>query len=212
MMFLSLLVSCLVAWKLLKEKGVPNNYIGYSLFFSVVCILIFSKQYTLIEHSNANLTFWSAGFSSIGGVIGLFVSIIFFDILYDKDKHVFLSCYGKVIPLLYSISKLGCFFVGCCHGFVYEGIGCVIYDHGSYFPVQLVESIVFFCIFLFIYKQKNLSISTVILLCAFSKFALDYLRYRQNGLNVSTNQMMCFVFILISVISIGYHQKVKKLN
>ena len=60
------------------------------------------------------------------------------------------------LPLLYAVGKIGCFIAGCCYGIEYYGIGNVVYNYvpkseiiGLHlFPIQIVESIVFFLIFI----------------------------------------------------------------
>ena len=136
-------------------------------------------------------------FSSIGGVLGLFLSIWFMDRLTNKE-HIYLKENVKIIPLMYSISKLGCFFSGCCHGFVYDGFMHVEYMHGSYFPIQLFESIVFFVLFLLLLKSYNSYIS--IMICAISKFFLDFLRYGHNGLSFSIKQVLCLLIVFFCMI------------
>lgn len=197
MMALSFLISGYIVWKSLKENKIPDHLILYSLVFTMVCIPFCAKEYTILEHYDQNISFFEAGFSSIGGVIGLLFSAVFFDWIVKVKRHFFLSVYVKVIPLLYSISKLGCFFAGCCFGFEYTHFGSVVYEHGHYFPIQLVESIVFFFIFLYVYRQKRSNISTTIILCSIAKFFLDYFRFNHDGLNFSMNQIMCIPFIFI---------------
>ena len=62
---------------------------------------------------------------------------------------------------MYAIGKIGCFLVGCCYGIKYSGIFSVVYNYSlhapvgvSLFPIQLVESIVFLLIFIYMLNKK----------------------------------------------------------
>ena len=48
------------------------------------------------------------------------------------------------LPAMYSISKLGCFFTGCCFGIPYNGIFSVYYPgvyFNNVFPINLLSCI-----------------------------------------------------------------------
>ena len=116
-----------------------------------------------------------------------------------------------VLPLMYGISKLGCFFAGCCHGIPYDGPLAVSYDNqvlqgGPFFPVQLAESICFLFIFLigiYLHHRRNrLVCPAVILLCATAKFSLEYLRQEHAGVVLSVNQAVCLCFFLLGCVEI----------
>ncbi|MCF0106034.1 MAG: prolipoprotein diacylglyceryl transferase [Holdemanella sp.] len=203
MLGFSFLLSGIVIYQLLKEK-VEKRFILYSYLLTGTFIIIGSKWMSFLMDETIT-SIWDASFNSIGGAIGLIVSVTIYDFIYDKKSHIFLDAYIKVLPLLYSISKLGCFFSGCCHGFIYDGIFHVEYRHGSYFPIQFIESIVFFLLFLYGYKKKDKY--TIILICSISKFILDYLRYGHTGYALSINQILCL--FIIGVTLLLYYKKNK---
>jgi len=204
-------VSFTVVLLLLKKRRVPMNYIGYSMLLNIVLILYGAKMFSVMT-SGFQISIFRAGFSSLGGAIGLLFGIYIFGKIYPVGRVALWEAYVTVLPLLYGISKFGCYLVGCCHGIPYDGPLSVVYDSqymqgGPYFPVQLLESVAFICIFvvsLLIYlrgNRRNL-VSVIMILCAFTKFSLDYLREEHLGKILSANQLVCMVFFLWGVITL----------
>lgn len=205
------IISFAVVFLLLKKRGVPTNYIGYSILLNVVLILYGGKMFTVVTRG-FQISIFTAGFSSLGGAIGLLVGIFVFRKIYPEGRTALWEAYVTVLPLLYGISKIGCYLVGCCHGISYEGPLAVVYDSdymqgGPYFPVQLAESIGFLGIFvvgLLIYlrsSRRNL-VPVIMILCATTKFLLDFLREEHLGKIVSVNQLVCIVFFFWGVITL----------
>ncbi|MDO5154873.1 MAG: prolipoprotein diacylglyceryl transferase [Eubacteriales bacterium] len=206
---LSFVVPFGVVGKLLKKADIERNIIFYSLFLNAFSIVYGAKLYTMI-HSGFRESFFTAGISSLGGVIGLLIGIAIFNQIYRKQSFTFWLSYIVVLPLMYSISKLGCFFVGCCHGIAYDGPFAVCYDNQvvkteMVFPIQLLESVVFFVVFcvgisLYVQRKQKVMISVVIMLCAICKFGLEYLRQEHVGVVLSMNQMVCIIFFIVAMI------------
>ncbi len=210
---LSLVAGIIFNFYYLRKKKVSNNIILLSNFISISFCIIFSKYFTILTNSTKKLNLLNAGLSSYGAMIGIVIaSFIFYKI--SKEKLVIKSNI-LVLPLMYSVSKLGCFFAGCCYGIPYNNIFSVIYTHGlniSLFPVQLVETITFFIIFIIGLKisDKKNGIYYLIVMCASAKFLLDYLRYSHISIFISVNQIISLIVIFITIIII-YRQK-KMLN
>jgi hypothetical protein len=166
--------------------------------------------------------------SSLCGAGGFIASALLFDKFYNHPKvYKFLDLpqptklpklyFTKncliVAPLIYAIAKLGCAYAGCCHGFDYSGPFSFRYHtpeaHGEFFPVQPIEAIVFTIIFFIARKNKNPYI--IILICAFAKFALDFLRYGHDKAFISPNQIAC-IFIAVATIVTYLLQKKRILS
>ena len=123
---------------------------------------------------------------------------------------------------MYSIGKLGCFLVGCCYGIEYNGFGKIMYQYSNeapnnvyLFPVQLIESILFLIIFIYVkgkqYKNK-FNITTVgnsLILCGITKFLLDFLRMSHKNIILSFNQCISILFIIISIMILLKYKKIK---
>ncbi|MDY6104824.1 MAG: prolipoprotein diacylglyceryl transferase [Acetatifactor sp.] len=214
----SLVVSLTIVCVLLHRRRVPEKIIFYSVFLNSVCILCGAKLYTMLA-SGLQVDFWRAGPSSLGGAVGLLLGILLFGRIYDREASLFWEVYIMVLPLMYGISKLGCFFAGCCHGIPYDGPLAVSYDNqvlqgGPFFPVQLAESICFLFIFLigiYLHHRRNrLVCPAVILLCATAKFSLEYLRQEHAGVVLSVNQAVCLCFFCWAVWKSGLSFRSKK--
>lgn len=200
---MAFIVGFAVVYKLLKWQGVPKNYIGYSMLLNVVLILYGAKLYSVII-SGFQVNILAAGFSGLGGAIGLLSGIFIFGKIYPEGRTALCEAYITVLPLLYGISKFGCYLVGCCHGIPYRGAGAVCYNNdymqgGPYFPVQLLESVGFLIIFLtglylYLYTQRICLVPVIMILCAITKFLLDYLREEHIGKSISANQLVCMIF------------------
>ena len=49
---------------------------------------------------------------------------------------------APVLPLGHAFGRIGCFLNGCCHGFRYQGVGCIRYARPDWptFPLQLISA------------------------------------------------------------------------
>ena len=182
----------------------------------VIPFVVFGGKLLTILTSDRKLNLLTAGLSSYGGAIGLITAILIFEKM-TNNKEI-KTGFILSLPLMYSISKLGCFFAGCCHGIKYNGLFSVSYPHlydYSVFPVQLLESIIFFIIFIGInifykkYQSKNI-IEYTVLISALAKFLLDYLRYSHINQILSINQIISLVLVVVSLIILSYKKKTSK--
>lgn len=214
---LSLVVATIFIYINLRKNKIPKNIIMLSLFMTLYFVIVGAKLFTMLTSDNESLTFWNAGLSSYGGAIGLIFSVIAFNIMYNKNKDVILTTYLLALPLLYSISKLGCFFVGCCKGIPYDGIFHVNYNNShtvaTVFPVQLLETILFACIFIACLKinkcnSRKYINEIILILCAIGKFLLDFLRESHIGIILSPNQIVSIIFLIVVMISIYKKRKI----
>lgn len=220
-MFLSsFVISFIVVFWLLRKKGVAANKIGYSLLLNILLILYGAKMYEVII-SGFQVSIFQSGIASIGGVLGLLLGIFIMGFICKEERKYFWECYVAVIPLLYGISKLGCYSAGCCHGIIYNGPLAIRYDNevvsgGPYFPVQLLESVVFviifaICLVLYIKKNNPFHICLVLILCSLAKFSIEYLREEHIGVVLSPNQIVCILIVVIcGMISLILGKKSRK--
>lgn len=194
------------------------------LIFENTGIVLGAKILAMFQ--NDNKSFITAGFSSYGGLIGAIIFIILFSIIF-KEKLEYLLCLCFLpVPLMYSISKIGCVVSGCCYGINYSGTGSIIYHNSSVapnnvelFPVQLLETIVFFlifCIGYIYYRKHKFTLKTVSILtgfCAFSKGIIFYLRNESNENYFSSHQIICLALIFLSIVFVCAQKlKNKQLN
>ena len=156
------------------------------------------------------------GLSSYVGCFTLIVTSLFYEKINPSKNKYYLKSTILSLPLIYGISKLGCFFVGCCYGIPYNGLLNVIYTNGlniPLFPIQLVESIVFILLFVLlviIHKKSKINIIYLtIIICAISKFLLDYLRYDHLTKSITTNQIISIILVVI-ILVLNKIERVKK--
>ena len=188
--------------KIQKEKIILFTFmlIVYGIFGGIFLNAIVNKEINQI------------GLSSYGGAIGILSATIIFEKM-NSSNGIFVKSAILSLPLIYSISKLACFFAGCCYGMPYNSIFSVTYTEGlniPLFPIQLLETIIFFGVFVFcvIYRKNKNLIEITLILSAIAKFLLDFLRYSHIGQILSVNQVISIGFIVIGVVL--YRRKIKK--
>lgn len=99
--------------------------------------------------------FTETGIVFYGGLLGFISSFELLRRKYNLDR-CFQDVLATVIPLFHSISRIGCFFAGCCYGCEFNGFLSIRYTTTvagevitlQRIPIQLVESL--FCFVLFI--------------------------------------------------------------
>ena len=220
--FLSLILNIFSVYYFKKTRSKQKFSFIKLIIFENIGIIFGCKLFTYLLNNNSKSIIHS-GMSSYGGLIGAIIMIVIFKIIYKLDLKNLILVILPSIPLMYSVGKIGCYLVGCCGGFIYSGIGAVSYKYSkymdpnlTYFPVQLLETIVFFLIFLYIIiinkkgKYNYDSINKIFILCISAKFLLDYFRKEHNGLELSINQYVSIVIILFIIIYNWYKKKISK--
>lgn len=187
---------------------------NYGLILYILLGTLFgAKYFTLLTNFNKfkdNIDFKKIGLSSYGAIIGILILLIIFAKQYKKNFKELINNILPAIPLMYGISKIGCFLAGCCYGIKYNGPLSITYKYSlsapnniSLFPVQITETIIFILIYLCISKKKKENkniIGITLLLCGLSKFLLDYLRMNHIDKILTVNQIVSIPFIIIGLI------------
>lgn len=190
-----------------------DKYKSEYLFYGFLTVFICSVAGGFLFHFFTNN--FAFGLSSYGGAIGFIIAAFLYPKLVSSEKYTNISdelCQKQHkhlrneflihIPLLYSISKIACGLNGCCHGFEYSGLISVSYNGiNSYFPVQFIETICFFLIYLagvtLLENNKN-KVLIILMISAMSKAALEYFRYGYSGINI--NQIVSILFVVATII------------
>lgn len=169
-------------------------------------------SYLLSFNKLSEFNFINLGLTSYGAIFGSLFFIILFCIQFKKSIKDTLFIFTPSIPLMYSIGKIGCFLVGCCYGVKYNGLFKIMYKYSKeapnnvyLFPVQLVETIVFLIIFIYLiiqhkrdkFNSKTLSITFIV--CGIAKYILDFFRMSHTEF-FSFNQIVSIFFIVIGII------------
>ena len=201
---ISLVLGGIFNYIYLKKNKIELQYIILFLTMILLFAIVGGKFLSILFEKNRELIFSKIGLSSYEGAIGVIVAAIIFEKIYAKDK-IFIKSAVLSLPLIYSISKLACFFAGCCYGLPCENrFFSVTYTDGlniPLIPIQLIETIVFGIIFivcLSLRNKKNI-ICITILISAFFKFILDFFRYNHLEETISKNQIISIFFILSSI-------------
>lgn len=201
----SLVIGLLIPSIKLAKTGMKKDILLCVALLNMFLALVFGKVYTMITEKSTDLL--RTGFSSLGGLVGFLIGIYIFYLICDKDKQI-LENYVISLPLIYAISKIGCFLAGCCHGIEYTGLFNVRYEitsacevTTSVFPIQMLETIVFIVIYFILYlkKRKENIVTITLLSSAMAKFSLDFLRYSHVGKILSTNQIVCLIIAIVCV-------------
>ena len=179
----------------LKKEGIKKEYILYYSILVIVFSLIGSISLSRIVNADSLNSYMGA------------ISVIACSLIFNKivpNKNIYLKYSIISLPLIYSIGKIGCFLVGCCYGIPYNGILSVTYTDGlniSLFPIQALEVIIFFILFILLNKLKKNKhiIELTLIICALSKFLLDFLRYDHVTKIITTNQIISIVVIVIGI-------------
>lgn len=223
MILLALFSNIIVVFKTSKKYKYDVTEIICLLLYENTGIIGGAKILSYVEsykELNGKFDFITLGLSSYGAVIGALLFILLFSFQFKKNLKELLYIFMPSLPLMYAIGKIGCFLVGCCYGIEYNGIFRVMYNYslsapkGVYlFPVQIVETICFIVIFIYMiikhYKNEfnTITLGKSFIICGINKFMLDYFRMSHKNIFLSTNQIISILFILIGLLIIGMNLK-----
>ena len=192
------------------KNGVRKRIAGYLSLLAPFMSIFFGLLLTYISTLGKGM-----GLSSIGGLAGMFAAVVTIALI-GKDRREFrimLTSCTLVIPLMYSVSKLGCLFAGCCHGIAYHGPFCIEYTGKRtgdicVFPVQLAETLLFFAIFiiglvLFMKKSRHTELF-IMIASVIGKGGLDFLRVSHTGKVISFNQILCLFIAAAGIFALKF--------
>lgn len=222
----SIICGLLVVYKNSKNLGFKKEE-KIGLLAYVVLGSIFGGKYfsffTDYKKYNGIFNFLKVGLSSYGAVLGILLILFIFSKQFKKNFKELVYIHLPAIPLMYGIGKIGCFLAGCCYGIEYSGIFSVTYNysysapHGiKVFPIQLVETIVYIIIFIYIYnkvkekKVNNKIIGETLIICGIPKFLLEYLRMSHVGKIITVNQIVSILFIILGMFLVFSEFKIKQ--
>jgi len=211
---LSLASNVVIVVFIAKKFGFTKDELFGALFYENAGIILGAKalSYFQAPHAYDRFEIMRLGLSANGAIVGAMLCLAIFGLQYKKTMRQMFFTFMPSIPVMYAIGKVGCFFNGCCYGVVYSGFGSVMYRHSRFapaeapvFPVQLVESIVFAGIFIYMIRMihKNrfdvCALGLGMILSGVAKSALDFLRMSHVGQIISLNQIISIVFVIIGL-------------
>ncbi|MBR1528519.1 MAG: prolipoprotein diacylglyceryl transferase [Oscillospiraceae bacterium] len=216
MIILSLTVGIIVMYILNRKDQIQKNVSGYLCMLAPMMSLFFGLLLTYITSGGQYF-----GLSSLGGLAGMYLACLIMALINpQKDTvRIMMKNCTLVLPLIYSISKIGCLLGGCCRGTAYHGPFCIHYagsktDSAVVFPVQPAETLVFLIIFIlgiFLQKKHQHTVWMVFIFSALAKFLLDFLRESHTNQIISFTQILCLLLLLTGFLILYLnHQKLKK--
>lgn len=213
-MVLSIIIGMLYIYLNLRKDGYKNKQILLYFIMYIAFAFICGKMYTVLAYGENDIL--SAGLSAYGGLIGVVIGSIIFERILPTDgkiiKYTILS-----LPLVYGLTKIACFIVGCCGGIPYDGIFKIKYVDVLniwQFPIQIVETIIFLLIFIichFLKKNNNINYIVMILVSTF-KFLLDFFRYDHINTLITRNQVFSIILLFITIITYIVSKNKKSIN
>lgn len=145
----------------------PNFYNFVSA--GIVIALIGGRALYLLTHVSDIHSFteifayWQGGFSVLGSMLAMIVCMPLYIKWFNVPIIPLLDLIVIYIPLLHAISRIGCFFAGCCYGLATNVPWAVIYNdphcmaplNYQLHPTQLYSVIAQFLIFVFLYTISS---------------------------------------------------------
>lgn len=235
---MGVLVAGIVGWLLCKKFGLDWNDFLILLGIASLGGMIGAKLlYVLVSYRHidvskltdfAYLSKWlRGGFVFYGGLIGAASAYVW------TRKKIPMQDYSSVIatllPLAHGFGRIGCHFVGCCHGRNsghLHHVPYVLYQNSPFapnfirlFPVQLAEALgnflFFFILLYFLFRRgedKAGNAERYLILYSLLRFFLEFFRgdlLRGRYWLFSTSQWIS-LFIFFSVLMYGFWKKRKK--
>jgi phosphatidylglycerol:prolipoprotein diacylglycerol transferase len=223
MALIGFLVSLFAAVRLGRHYGIKDRDIFCAACYGVLGLIIGAKLFYalpflpemvsvvkehgfsyLSEHSVEFLRRAFAGYVFYGGLLGIMSSVAFYAKMMRMNVRLFLDVLAMIVPLFHGFGRIGCFLAGCCYG--------VSITATVRFPVQLIESICNFLLFVFLVfygkKEKNVGKVAGIYLMVYPllRFLLEFFRGdRIRGVwTISGFQISSAQFISIPLFFFGY--------
>lgn len=179
------------------EIAIVIAIIGARLFWVITTMCIERRLFSIYDFVNGGLVYYGGMLTVVSLIYTLFPYLEI-----GKYQDVFIIA----IPLFHGFARIGCYFAGCCYG-------------KWNIPIQLIESICCFGIFLFLHRCKNnlkykgKLIFVYLTLYAIIRFLLEFLRgdiSRGIWFGLSTSQYISIIILVIFCIKNTNERKNRK--
>lgn len=201
--------------------AVGFGLLGGSFLYAIVT---YTPAQIIAFLSAGNFRFLSSGIVFYGGLLGGILGALIGIRVAKCQFATIARAAVPHIPLAHAIGRIGCVMAGCCHGFAYDGPFALYYPHSvlglspdqGYFPVQLLEALLNFAVYLFLlwYEKRAKRAAKLLFayLCIYgiSRFFLEMLRGDVNrGLwyMLSTSQIISVILLCISITGLCFEIK-----
>ena len=213
---LSVAVGYAVAVFRMRKSGVNKQTILYTSLLAFVCTMAGSFMLAFKVTSEGI----GIGFSGLEAAVGMITGVFISELIIRDKPDLVMTSFVVSAPLMYGLAKMGCFLAGCCHGKEYYGPFAVVYSNehaGSYFPIQLVDMVIFILLHVFALlitnKMKNKVRALYIILGVMIpiRFALEYTRYYHDGSLVAPGQVTILIAGTLGILMIFIWKKILKI-
>ena len=149
-----------------------------------------------------NPNFWfGGGFVFYGGLI---VSLLFTLLTMRLTKINILPYLVPGLLIGHGIGRIGCLLAGCCFGIKYEGIGAILINQQSRFPVQAIEAGVLIIMGIYFFKKfRPQIVFHYLMIYPAIRFFLEFLRndeVRGTYWGISSSQILSLLIFSVSLI------------
>jgi len=210
----------------LTKKYLKTGQLTNIVFFGLIMGIIGGRLLNIIQDPLEYQSFydiiaiWTGGFSLQGTVIAIGLTLPFY-LRYKKIKLMpVLDITGLYAPLLQSISRLGCFFAGCCYGCPTDLPWAIIYTHPDSraildipcHPTQIYSAISLLALFIillglrrYLHKPGQL-ISIYLIGSSLERFFNDFFRAEHYeeilmfSARLSSNQIIALCLLTIGLV------------
>jgi phosphatidylglycerol---prolipoprotein diacylglyceryl transferase len=226
---LSVVIGLLVSLYLMKTHTLCVHRLSfdelYRVLFVALCASIVGGKLLFVSRSSG---FGLTGFSLMGSIFGFLVSVPVYLKVYNIPLWPVLDLCAIHAPLLQSISRIGCFFAGCCYGNPSNVRWAVMYTDPFSFaplntylhPTQLYSALILAGIFL---TLRNISTVTYVpgnpLLfylgaIGFERFVMDFFRGDRDYFDyisfISVHQLIALLLLIGSILAWNVIHKTKR--
>lgn len=214
---LSVAVGYAVAVFRMRKSGVNKQTILYTSLLAFVCTMAGSFMLAFKVTSEGI----GIGFSGLGAAVGMITGVFISELIIRDKPDLVMTSFVVSAPLMYGLAKMGCFLAGCCHGKEYYGPFTVVYSNehaGSYFPIQLVDMVIFLLLHVFAVlitnkmKNKVRAIYIILGVTIPIRFALEYTRYYHDGSLIASGQVTVLIVGVLAVLVIFIWKKLLKIS
>jgi len=222
-----------------KDVFLSNDFIIQLITESIFIAMLGAKLLFALENfsefkeEGLMFLFSRGGFSLLGSFIAL-IPYLTLRLLLSNIPFLpiadLIACY---LPVLQAIARIGCFFVGCCHGIatnltnplffvIYQNIDSLAPTNTPLLPAQLISVIFSIIIFTFLqYLRNNKSglkpgyiFGYYLLLEGLARFIVDFARDSRISaiclkydIVISTSQLISLAIICLGILFILQKQK-----
>lgn len=218
------LATIVVSWFVQKHEQFKKlNLDAHFAIILMLCFLgaliggriLFCLESDAITTIGDFFALWEGGFSVLGSIIGVCAVLPFYLVKNNIPLLPFFDLIALHAPLLQSLSRLGCFFAGCCYGNETDAWWGVSYSdaeslaplHKNIHPAQLYSALALLIIFVVqyfviqkIFKKPGQIAGFYLMAIGLERFFLEYVRgdvtYYENFIGFSVTQSVSIVILV----------------